>query len=282
MFSTSFETPIKEAPAKIYNRHNNSKGDGRGKAKNTSKGNHSGEHLGVFIAVKSWLKPYILDFKQLGPRFIYIRLATRSFELALISTLAPRSGRPDEERRQYYDTLSATIQDLPTNCRLLIAGDLNANLHHRFPLEQHIIGPYLIGNGEAYLLQKRRECQGTLNRDYLIEFCEKHSLVIANTWQQHPLNELFTYKKPTTPYFAPPWTTEHFSTLDFCLIQDRFLHQKHHRQARLILRLRPPNAYNRPGHQTHKTKSLPKTITDPPNCHTNTRTTCQLQQNPPS
>ena len=86
MFSTSFDTPIKKAPVKIYTRYNNAKGEGKGKTKNKGKRNHTGEHLGVFISVKNWLKPYILDFKQFGPRIIYIRLATRSFELAIIST----------------------------------------------------------------------------------------------------------------------------------------------------------------------------------------------------
>lgn len=204
IFSTSFDTTIKKAPTAIYKRHVNPKGTSKGNAGHQGKGNLPGEHLGVFISIKIWLKPYIRDFKQLGPRIIVLRLATRAFEMAFLSILAPHSGKSDDERKLFYDTLNRTLQELPPNCRLRPAGDWNANLHFRFPAEEHIIGPHYIGRGEPYLLQKRREGQGTLNRDNLVEFCEKQSLVIANTCHEHGQQHLFTYKKPTTPFFAHP------------------------------------------------------------------------------
>lgn len=106
IFSTQFDTPVKTAPASIYKRTRQSKGAGKQTTK--SKGNSTGKHLGVFISAKSWQKPYIKDFKQLDPwiiYYIYTRLATRSLEITFLRILAPHSRKPDDERKQLYDTL---------------------------------------------------------------------------------------------------------------------------------------------------------------------------------
>ena len=98
IFSTSFASPIKKPPPAIYKRHVNPKGTSKGNAGQHEKGNLTGEHLGVFISIKMLLKSYIRDFKQLGPRIIFLKLATRAFEMVFLSILAPHSRKSDDER----------------------------------------------------------------------------------------------------------------------------------------------------------------------------------------
>ena len=99
-------------------------------------------------------------------------------------------------------------------------GDFNARLHYRLESEKDVIGPYIFGKGEDY---SNQQSNNTIeSREQFVQFCLGNGMIIMNTQYQKDNKHYCTYKEMETKGFAPPWTTDRFATLDYCLIQDRW------------------------------------------------------------
>ena len=98
-------------------------------------------------------------------------------------------------------------------------GDFNARLHYRLESEQELIGPYAFGKGEDY--DKQQSNNTPERRDQFVQVCLGNGMIIMNTQYQNKDKHYCTYKEMETKGFAPPWTPDRFTTLDYCLAQER-------------------------------------------------------------
>ena len=100
------------------------------------------------------------------------------------------------------------------NGQKMCFGDLNSRLYYRFGGEESIIGPYYVKNQEKNMVS-------SMNRYLLVEFCSTTSTCIANTFLEHPLENLVTYKSLGTQAHDIV-TPTNFAQLDLVLIETKW------------------------------------------------------------
>jgi hypothetical protein len=105
--------------------------------------------------------------------------------MTVVSAYAPHSGYPFDTRQKFFHDLGLFAGSFSTHGPLLLYGDFNSKLHHRFAGEEHIMGPYVY---ESACLNVNAE----MNRFLLTEICEAHGLAIGNTFFELPLEKLIT------------------------------------------------------------------------------------------
>ena len=93
-------------------------------------------------------------------------------------------------------------------------GDLNSRLYYKFGGEEQIIGPYFVKNQD-------KNMTATMNRFMLLEFCTVTSTCIANTFFDHPLEKLVTFRSPGTKVYDTI-TATNFAQLDLVLVEEKW------------------------------------------------------------
>ena len=136
--------------------------------------------------------------------------------MAVISAYAPHSGRPYDERQNFYAELERAFQRTSVNGSRIVFGDLNARLHRRLPSEEDIFGDYVF--------ETRSRMELGSNRELLVELCTSFALAAANTFIDLPPEELVTYRNlgvaPLTQV-----TADRFGQLDWLLVPQQDLHR---------------------------------------------------------
>jgi len=119
-----------------------------------------------------------------------LKLRTRQGKVALFSAYAPPQtpNHPFEERQKFFNDLSTLFTSTSCNGPKLILGDLNARLHVILPGEENIIGPNIVQHASAQL-------HAHMNRYQLVQLCSECELQVMNTFTQHALEDLVTYKE---------------------------------------------------------------------------------------
>ena len=130
--------------------------------------------------------------------------------MALISAYAPHSGYSFDQRQLFFEQLGDMIKNTSVNGMKLVAGDLNARLHRRFPGEEDIMGEFIFGNEGADMILGS-------NRELMVEMCAKHNMVISNTCFDHPREEQVTFRRQGTPPLQAI-DLGGFAQLDFFLV----------------------------------------------------------------
>jgi len=92
------------------------------------------------------LRDAILGFKQESERLASIRIRVSGGVVVFITAYAPHSGRSCEERRDFYENLSAFYEAERSHGPCFILGDMNARLHTVRLGEEDILGPGVFGN----------------------------------------------------------------------------------------------------------------------------------------
>ena len=92
-------------------------------------GNEEGERefAGVAWVISNKLNKYISDVRPHNSRVTELRIEGTA-PITLMNIYAPQSGRPKEEKPQFYQELRLLIKHIPKKGQFLLIGDWNAKL----------------------------------------------------------------------------------------------------------------------------------------------------------
>ena len=175
------------------------------------------EYAGVGFIIAPWARHAVYGFLQLSSRIACVKLKVRNGKLALISAYAPHSGRPYDERQNFFTQLDCAYQRTSVNGPRIVFGDLNARLHDCLPGEEDVIGDFVFRTGRAAV-------ELSSNRELLVELCTSHSLAVANTFLDTPQEGRVTYRNLGVPPMEAV-TPGRFGQLDLLLMPQDELHR---------------------------------------------------------
>ena len=136
---------------------------------------------GVGIVMKNSVSKSMIGFWTISERVIMIKLKAKPFNINIIQVYAPTQDHDDEEIEKFYQEIQNGIKYVKSDEIMCIMGDLNAKVGDE--KYQNIIGMHGLG---------QRNERG----ERLIQFCQENKLFVANTWFQHPVRKLYTWKSP--------------------------------------------------------------------------------------
>ena len=183
----------------------------------TSGGQQAPEYAGVGFLVHPVLRQHICNFCQHSSRVAGIKIRTPGGKIAVVTAYAPHANRPFEERFHFFQNLTTYWRSISVNGQKLCFGDLNSRLYCRFGGEEQFIGKHFFENQEKCMVD-------TMNRYLLLEFCSTTNNCLANTFFEHPLRKLVTFRAPGTQPFDTI-TRTNFAQLDLVLTDTKWMHQ---------------------------------------------------------
>ena len=134
--------------------------------------------------VKKEIKNSVINYTAVSSRIISIRIKASPMNITIIQIYAPTTAYTDEEIEQFYVSIDNTIKETPTKDFLIIQGDFNAKVGK----DAYIEWPSCAGRfGIGYQNERGQR---------LLEFSEKHQLVIANTLYPHKDTRTTTWHSP--------------------------------------------------------------------------------------
>ena len=120
----------------------------------------------------------MINYTAISSRIIYIRIQSSPINIKLIQVYAPTTIHSDEEIEEFYETNEQTISYSPKKDFLIVQEHWNAK-----------VGKNITWNGCV-----GRFVTGIINDrgQRLLEFAERHKLVIANTLHPHKNSRIST------------------------------------------------------------------------------------------
>jgi exonuclease III len=136
---------------------------------------------GVGILLTTELAKDVIEVKRLSARVILVKLLVANGTLSVVSAYAPQTGRPEEEKAEFWRTLEGAMAGATRKDRIMIAGDFNGH-----------VGEQVMGFPETH----GGRGVGERNREgeRLLEFAEAMNMVVVNTWFDKPQHRLVTYE----------------------------------------------------------------------------------------
>jgi len=145
---------------------------------------HSGgtEHKrGVGIVLDDETAKCVSGIWCISERNMVVRVKRRPFDICLIQFYAPTADNTDDEVEKFYDQLDRAIQQCRSQDIRIVMGGLNAKVGGE--RDGRAVGPFGLG---------QRNERGSR----LVEWCTANRLVIMNTWFEHHMKNLYTWKSP--------------------------------------------------------------------------------------
>jgi len=154
---------------------------------------------GVAVVSRGVAAEAIQSFQMVSERIICVKIRAKPVDLIVIQTYAPTSDAAQAEVDEFYHQIDDVVktQKKYQDC-LIVMGDFNSKVGDK--KEDDIVGPYGLGlrndNGQS-----------------LIECCQRHNLMISNTWFQTKIRSRHTWT-------APDGKTK--NQIDYILIDKRY------------------------------------------------------------
>ena len=123
----------------------------------------------------------VSGFWCLSERVMVVRLKGRPFDISLIQCYAPTADNNDDEIDKFYEKLDEAIKQCRSQDIRIIMGDFNAKVGGQ--RDGRAVGPFGLG---------QRNERGSR----LVEWCTANRFVITNTWFQHHMKNLYTWRSP--------------------------------------------------------------------------------------
>lgn len=165
--------------------------------------------------------------------------------IAIISTYAPSSRASRQNIQEYYQNLETLLTKVRPRFIVIIAGDFNSEVGRRDDNFPDVLGPHGPSNRNTRGIQ-------------LLQFCQNHGLIVANTWTQ---------QQNKTSWEHPRFGSKHL--LDYFLVANKHLGNVHrvltlhpslssstdipywpeytdHNPVELTCKIAPPLGYNKP------------------------------------
>ena len=133
--------------------------------------------------VKKEIQNSVINYTAVSSRIISIRIKASPMNIT-IQIYPPTTAYANEEIEQFYESIDNTIKETPKKDLLIIQGDFNANVGK----DAHI--KWSACSGRVRIGHQNERGQR------LLEFAEKHQLVIANTLYPHKDSRTTTWHSP--------------------------------------------------------------------------------------
>ena len=130
---------------------------------------------GVAIALNARANKALIAWEPISPRLIWIRLAGKPFNISIVAVYAPTLPSDSAVKDDFYDLLQSTIDRIPRQDILFVAGDWNARPGPIDDSNRHLMGKFSLGH----------RCD---NGDRLLRIADRNNLFISSTRFQHPKN----------------------------------------------------------------------------------------------
>ncbi len=156
-------------------------GDGEQRYKLWWAGEKKGARGGVGILVREEFVQNVMEIRRITPRIIAIKIVIGGKLFHILSVYAPQSGRPEEEKEEFWEKLDDSIGGIPEKDPLIIGGDLNGHIGMDRNGFEDVMGIYSFGE---------RNAEG----EKILEFCQSRNLNITNTMFKKSREKKITYK----------------------------------------------------------------------------------------
>jgi exonuclease III len=182
--------------------------------------NRGPAHYGVGFIISPQIKHCIVDCIPVNDRMMKLKISAKGRKYYILNLYAPHSGRPNDEKQNFWDLLNHQCEAHAGSTPCFIVGDMNARIHGKQVSEFDIMGHHTFGRGAGYV----QELPGDQleNRQYLIDFCRYNNYIITSTYFSKPPQKQCTFKFSETEGFAAPWTPDRFAQLDHILCPKRW------------------------------------------------------------
>ena len=144
-----------------------------------SGGEEHKEGVGMIISKK--YAANVMGFLPVSSRVMLVKLAGKPFNIAIVQAYAPTGDHTDEDIEKFYQDIEKACREVKSTDVLIVMGDMNAKIGNG--KVDGYIGGFGLGN---------RNERG----DRMLEFCVDKDLMVANTYFQHPVRRLYTWKSP--------------------------------------------------------------------------------------
>ena len=137
---------------------------------------------GVGFIIKKDFTKSVMNYSAVSSRIMSIRIKANPMNISIIQIYAPTTTHEDQEIEDFYESIEEEISKTPKKDFLIIQGDWNAK-----------VGKDATWNGCV-----GRFGTGSMNErgQRLLEFAERHKLVIANTVHPHKDSRITTWHSP--------------------------------------------------------------------------------------
>ncbi|XP_066302904.1 uncharacterized protein [Branchiostoma lanceolatum] len=152
------------------------------------KGSNEPREHGVGFAVKNTLLRMVEPGSNGSARLLTLRLNTTKGPITLVSVYAPTLAATPEVKDEFYENLTATIRNIPSDGQLVLLGDFNARVgddHESWPA---CLGKFGVG--------KMNE-----NGQRALEFCAYHNLCITNSYFQTKPQHKVSWRHPRSKHW---------------------------------------------------------------------------------
>ena len=92
----------------------------------------------------------ILQVTEISSRIGFMDLKSKPAARFIVE-YAHTANKPDDVKQHFFNQLLKVLDDTPAHRAVIILGDFNARLHHRYPGEDPHVGPHNFGKGRTYL-----------------------------------------------------------------------------------------------------------------------------------
>ena len=145
-------------------------------------GQESLRRNGVALILNKRVQNAVLGCNLKNDRIIFVYFQGKPFTITVIQVYAPASNAEEAEVEQFCEDLQDLLELTPKKDVLIIIGDWNAKVGN-----QGVTGKFDLG------------VQNEAGKS-LTEFCQEHTLVIANTLFQQHNRRLYTWTSPDGQY----------------------------------------------------------------------------------
>ena len=136
---------------------------------------------GVAVILDKHQADKVIKISQVNDRLIMVKLSSTPVDIIVIQVYMPTSQHKDEEIEQMYEEIEEVMRQEKGSDFAAIMGDWNAVVGEGQCGKE--IGPFGLG---------KQNHRGQM----LKEFCERHKLMVSNTWFKMDKRKRYTWKQP--------------------------------------------------------------------------------------
>ena len=139
---------------------------------------NSDSGVGVLVA-EDWTDK-IVSINRHGDRLVVVKAVAGKRLLNFISTYAPQSGRSAQEKEEYWENITQTVNSIPQQEGIILGGDLNGHIGESIDGYEGTHGGFGYGT---------RNVEG----EKVLEFAVATNTVLCNTFFKKDKEKLVTY-----------------------------------------------------------------------------------------
>jgi len=129
-------------------------------------GKDRSDGVGMFVAEK-WVDS-VVKVKRHSERVLILKMGLDNSLMNVLTVYAPHSGKPEEEKENFWNELFHLVRCMPQNEMVVLAGDMNGHVGSNCVGYDGTHGGYRFGDRNA-------------DGSRILEFADGLNLVICNT-----------------------------------------------------------------------------------------------------